>query len=226
MAFPLYFALTGAEFRLCDRLPDHCGWLSCHFSASGTGITNIPQDLPKGSMLILDDSTPICGHDPEQIIQQILTLHIDSVLLDFQRPPTEESLSMAKALTALPCPVGVSESHAKDLSCPVFLPPPPLYMPLHKYIAPWQSREIWLEAALGQECVAVTKEGLLTDRPWFDSDNPVHFSEALKCHYQTVPSEKQILFLFHRTREDLNELLTIAESLGIHRAIGLYQELH
>jgi hypothetical protein len=229
MAFPLYFALTGAEFHLCNAPPNHCGWLACHFSPYGTGITNIPQNLPNDSMLILDDSTPINGHDQALIktqIQELLSCGtIDSVLLDFQRPPTDESLGMAKALTVLPCPVAVSESYAKDLSCPVFLPPPPLHLPLHTYIAPWQGREIWLEAALGQECVAVTKEGLCTDRPWTHSDNPAHFSQELACHYKIVPLEDEIRFLFHRTREDLDALLALAESLGISRAVGLYQEL-
>lgn len=229
MAFPLYFALTGAEFRLCECPPPLCGWLACHFSAYGTGITNIPQNLPKGSMLILDDSTPINGHDPALILLQIRELlssgAAESVLLDFQRQPVEESLAMAKALTGLPCPVGVSERYAADLSCPVFLSPPPLHIPLSTYTAPWQGREIWLEAALGQECIAVTKDGLSTDRPQTHSNKPTHFSQALSCHYQMVLAEKEIQFIFHRTREDLDALLTQIESLGITRAIGLYQEL-
>lgn len=228
MVFPLYFAMTGAEFRLCDSVPGLCGWLSCHFSSYNQGITNTPQHLPKGSMLILDDSTPINGHSPEQVTKQITDLLassvVDSVLLDFQRPPTEESLIMAKALLALPCPVGVSESHAKDLTCPVFLSPPPLHIPLQTYITPWQGRELWLEAALGQEAVAVTREGL-RNRPWIAANNPTHFSQELACHYQIIPGENEIRFLFHRTREDLNELLGLAESLGIQRAVGLYQEL-
>lgn len=225
MSFPLYFALTGAEFRLCSRLPQHCGWLACHFSAYGTGITNIPQNLPKGSMLILDDSTPVNGHDPEQILQQISPLHIDSVLLDFQRPPTEESLAMAKALTGLPCPVGVSENYAKDLNCPVFLSAPALHIPLKNHITPWQGREIWLEAALGQTCVAVDKTGFQDNQPPIATNHPAFFSSTLACHYQIVPGENQVQFLLHRTRDDLNELLALAESLGITRAVGLYQEL-
>ena len=224
MAFPLYFALTGAEFRLCPQLPVHCGWLACHFSPYSTGITNIPQNLPKNSMLILDDSTPINGHDSQQIIAQISALNIDSVLLDFQRPPTEESLDMARALTGLSCPVGVSESHAQSLSCPVFLSAPPLHIPLNTYIVPWQDREIWLEISLGQECITIDEKGQ-RNQSWFVSDLPVFSSPTLACRYQTVLEDREVSFLFHRTKEDLSALLSLAQSLGITRAVGLYQEL-
>ena len=231
MVLPLYLAVTGAEMSAFSVIPSPIAYMACTFSPYTQGLTNIPDRLPEGSMLILTDRMPCQGHSADLAAQQIADaaerLGIESVLLDFQRPRTPESEVMVQAIVrSLPCPVAVTADYAADLTCPVFLSPAPLHVPLEKHVAPWSGREIWLEAALGQECVAVTKEGLLTDRPWFDSDNPVHFSEALKCHYQTVPSEKQILFLFHRTREDLNELLTIAESLGIHRAIGLYQELH
>ena len=224
MAIPLYFALTGAEFRLCREVPDYCGWLACHFSPYGKGITNFAQNLPDGGMLILDDSTPINGHDPQQIIEQIAALSIDSVLLDFQRSPTEESLNMAKELSTLPCPVGIAESHAQNLSCPIFLSAPPLHIPLRTYITPYQGREIWLEVALGQECVTIDENGQKA-AAWFASDLPIFSSPTLACRYQIVLEDQQVSFLFHRTKEDLPTLLTLAQSLGITRAIGLYQEL-
>ncbi len=229
MVFPLYFALTAADFRLCDPLPTHCAWLSCHFSSYGAGLANIPRELPKGSMLIIDDSSPIGGHDPEQVVRQVNAFlsssAADSVLLDFQRPPSKDALTMAMALTALPCPVGVSDRYAKDLDCPVFLPPPPLHIPLSAYISPWQDREIWLEAALGQECVCITADGLSLAESCPESANPMHYSQELACHYQIVPEENTVRLILHRTRDDLNDLLKIAESLGIRKAIGLYQEL-
>ncbi len=229
MVFPLYFALTAADFHLCDPLPGNCAWLSCHFSSYGAGLTNIPQNLPKGSMLIIDDSNPIGGHDPEQVVRQVNAFlsssPADSVLLDFQRQPTPEALTMAKALAALPCPVGVSEPYVGALDCPVFLPPPPLHVPLSTYVSPWQSREIWLEAALGQESVCITADGLSHAESCPESENPMHYSQELACHYQIVPEENAVRLILHRTRDDLNDLLKIAESLGIRKAIGLYQEL-
>lgn len=226
MVFALYFAMTAGEFRLCGTLPPKVAWLSCHFSPYGTGLSNIPSLFPQDGLLIVDDSSPVLNHDPTQIAEQIKSTRASSVLLDFQRPPTEKSLRMADALVSeLSCPVGVAESHAENLDCPVLLPPPPLYLPLEQYIKPWQDREIWLEVALGQACIAVTKEGLGILDNYFLPDSPIHFSQELACAYQLQPEDDRILFLLHRSRENLDCLLKQAEALGIARAIGLYQEL-
>ena len=131
---------------------------------------------------------------------------------------------MAKALLDLPCPVGVSESHGQNLSCPIFLSAPPLHIPLRTYITPYQGREIWLEVALGQECVTIDENGQKA-AAWFASNAPIFTSKTLACRYQTELKDQQVSFLFHRTKEDLPALLTLAQSLGITRAVGLYQEL-
>ena len=71
MAMEPYLAMTAGEIRGASVLPRRTGWLSCHFSPSGVGLSNLPVALPPGSLLILDDSTPMDGHDPEQIAGQL-----------------------------------------------------------------------------------------------------------------------------------------------------------
>ena len=57
MAMEPYLAMTAGEIRGASVLPRRTGWLSCHFSPSGAGLSNLPVALPPGSLLILDDST-------------------------------------------------------------------------------------------------------------------------------------------------------------------------
>ena len=74
MAIPLYLAMTAREFRICKTVPANMAWMACHFSPYGTGLSNLPTSLPPGSMIILNDRTPICGHDPELIAAQLKEL--------------------------------------------------------------------------------------------------------------------------------------------------------
>ena len=231
MALPLYLAMTAAEFQNCAALPEHAAWMACHYSPYGLGISNAPGQLPEGAMLILNDRTPAQGHDPERIVRQLLDLadaiHYKYMLLDFQRPDSPENAALAQAaVSALPCPVGVSELYAIGLDCPVFLPPVPLHVPLAEYLSPWKGREIWLEAALDSEKITVTEKGstaspLLSpevcDTAWTDP--------ALHCHYCIHTFDDRIDFSLWRTREDLSRLMVQAEEQGVAMAIGLWQEL-
>lgn len=230
MVFPLYFAMTAGEVRQCREFPPQLAWMSCHFSSYSTNLSNCPQSLPEGSILIVDDSTPLENHDLTQIAHQLAELtehlHVSSVLLDFQRQDNPKAQELAQKLPkALACPVGVSEPYAKDLDCPVFLPPPPVYLPLSQYLEAWHGREIWLEAALSRQCVVITPEGFRLAEDIPESESPLHFSKELSCHYRIIPEKNQICFSLHRTREDLMSLLVSAEALGVTKAIGLYQEL-
>ena len=148
MALPLYLAQTAAEMA-GNPLSGSCAYMACHFSPGGRGLSNLPEMLPTGAMLILDDSSPMDGHDPALILDQLAELiarhRCESLLLDFQRTNIREQQELAKLLAdTLPCPVGVSELYAHGLSCPVFLPPVPPDRPLSDYLQPWQGRETWL----------------------------------------------------------------------------------
>lgn len=231
MALPLYLAMTAAEISCAQALPARCAYMACHFSPYGTGLSNFPQTLPKDSILIVNDRTPVQGHDPELIAAQLTQLveewEAAGILLDLQRPGIPQTAQIANAiLSALPCPVGISECYARDLSCPVFLSPPPPDRLLSEYIAPWQGRELWLEAALDAQIITVTPKGSRVTQNFspIHTDYP-HEDMRLHIHYKIEPSPDQIRFTLHRTPEDLTALLQEAEALGVTHAVGLFQEL-
>lgn len=230
MAIPRFLAMTAAEIQKSTVLPRHPGWLACHFSAYGAGLSNLPPALPKGSLLVVDDETPISGHDPAiagvQLRQALETLECAGVLLDFQRPKTGEAVSMVKALCqALPCPVAVASGYGEDLSCPVFLPPVPCCVPLGEHLAPWKHREVWLELSREGQVITLTPSGTVI-QPRTASPPVNGFSEeTLHCHYTVATKDTQAVFTLWRTRDDLAALEEEAEALGVRQTVGLWQEL-
>lgn len=231
MVLPVYLAMSAAEMSACPELPSRFGYLACQFSPSGQGITNIPDALPEGAMLILTDRFSCSTHHPKTVITQLRMImekfSCESLLLDFQQPPEPEGLAMAGSIVeALPCPVAVSEGFADQLSCPVFLAPGALHTPLEQQLLPWKGREIWMEAALCQECITVTEKGTQ-----FDNHYPAEgleggfYEKSLRCRYLTEIQEDRIRFTLFDTPESLTGKLEYAHSLGVSRAVGLYQEL-
>lgn len=232
MALPLYLAMTAAELSRTAQLPDKTAYMACHFSPYSTGLSGFPDTLAPGSMLILNDRTPVHGHDSQLIADQLqqaaLDLQCDSVLLDFQRPDNPETAEITAAiLKVLSCPVGVSEYYAKALACPVFLPPPPLDSPPQAYFTQWAGREIWLEAALDSACITLTEQGCAYT-PLFppETPEPFHCDTRLFCRYHIELTDTAARFTLYRTKAELSSLLEEAARLGVTRAIGLYQELH
>lgn len=231
MVLPLYLAVTGAEMSsyLCNSLP--MAYMACHFSPYTQGLTNLPDRLPPDSMLILTDRMPCQGHSADLVAQQLWDIvqqhQCRSVLLDFQRPPEPESTAMVNHIVqSLPCPAAVTEGFAGKLTCPVFLSPAPLHISLLEYLQPWQGREVWLEAALEQETITVTGEGVD-----FSCQFPPEgleggfYDETLCCHYLTRTEADKICFTLFDTRESLEKKLMQAQGLGVNRAVGLWQEL-
>ena len=228
MVLPLYLAQTSLEMA-GNSLPVHPAYMACHFSSGGPGLSNLPVSIPAGTMLVLDDSTPMADHDPELIGKQLsdtIRQHgCESLLLDFQRKDIPGQQELATLLNdSLPCPVGVSEIYAERLSCPVFLPPVPPDQPLRDCLAPWQGREIWLEAALDGITLTLTEAGCSVE-PLYDFPEDGLTDEALSCHYTVETTEKSAIFRLWRTRQDLDTLLAAAETQGVTKAIGLWQEL-
>ncbi len=227
MPLPVYLAMTAAEFSGAEPLPDHLAWMACHFSPYGTGLSNLPQTLPPGSLLILNDRTPVHGHDPETVAQTLDTLvrrfSCAGVLLDLQRSPTPQARRIVQAVEALECPVGVSDRYDTGRRA-VFLPPPSPAIPLRQYLAPWQGREIWLEAALTDQTLLLTKDGPRPAPP--GAPSPTGWEDrGLCCHYRIALDRDSAVFHLWRTEADLQNLLDQSERLGVTMAVGLYQEL-
>ena len=227
MAIERYLAMTGAEMASAAALPKKTAWMACHFSPYSTGLCNFPAALPKESLLILNDRTPICGHDPERVCRElketISKLNCVGLLVDFLNPPNRESLALTSYLAAnLPVSLGLPPEYAAA-GCAVFVPAVPTLTPVSQYLSRWQGQEIWLELALGGQTVALKADGAHFGENRFPRKGILHADDALHCHY--VIEEQQDAFIFHtwRTTEDLDALLEDAGQIKL--AVGLYQEL-
>ena len=225
MAFPFYLAMTNAEYSTLEEKPPFCAWMACHFSPYGTGLSNFPPPLPENAMLILNDRTPIYGHDSGRILEQLLSClddgSITRILLDFQRPGCKQTAALTQFLAEkLPCPTGVSENYAKELNCPVFLSPLPPDYPPEQIFHQWEGREIWLDAAKEGIRIHIDAEGSTISSECSIPEDGI-FSELTHGHYQISVSESGADFLLWRNREDIETLPLDSISL----AVGLYQEL-
>ena len=232
MGLTTYLAMTAAEIHTALDLPEHIVWMACHFSSYATGLSNCPTSLPPGSLLMVNDRTPIWHHDPAHILMQLQhmekELQPDGIILDFQRPDCWETEQLTGILVKeLTCPVAVSEHYSADFDCPVFLSAPPLCVSLEEHLKKWSGRKIWLEAVLSAEILTLTSDGctrledIYSQSAVFDYDAPELF-----CSYRFTVSEEKAVFTLQRSKEDLRRLLEAAKVLGVERAIGFYQQLH
>lgn len=224
MEIALYTAMTAAEFEKNPSFSSKIAWMACHFSPYGTGLSNFPKQLPPESLLIVNDRTPICGHDPaliaEQLEQTVHALGCSGILLDLQRPGAG---AVASAVSQLSCKVAITPAYAKERNCAVFLPPPPLTLPLAAHIAPWEGRELWLEVATEQSCIRVSTEGSCEIEA---SAFPCpHVDETLHCRYGMDIQPNHIDFHLYRDLDQLSALMEEGRQLGICQYIGLYQQL-
>lgn len=224
---PSDFFLAQTAWEMGQKMPfaAKIAWLGCHFSLSGTGLSNFPRELAGGSMLILTDETPVSHHDPERVAAQLRQAAADfgcsRVLLDFQRPGNPEAAAMARAIVqALPCPVGVTEYYAGDLPCPVFLPPLPLTTGPAQLAAQWKGREIWLEAAPQRASYRVTADGCQMHEP-LPVDSFPHRDAGLFCRYRIEIEKDAAIFTLCRAWEDW---LALAQCPQVGCVVGLYQE--
>ena len=228
MGIPRYLAMTAAELSSHPPAP-HIAWMACHFSAYHSGLSNLPEKLPKGSLLILDDSVPMEDHDPELIkstlFRQIQTLSCSGLLLDFQRPGSGKVTDLAAYLTAdAPVVTAVSALYAQELNCPVLVPPCPVSLPLREHLAPWAGRDIWLEIAMDAQVLTLTEAGCVPSEAGGAPEAGFE-DEALHCHYTVETGADYAKFTLWRRGADLDGLLGEAEKWGVRRAVGLWQEL-
>lgn len=228
IAIRLYLAMTAAEMGSGSSLPRHPAWMACHFSPYSTGLTNLPGKLPAGALLILNDRTPIHGHDPERVCQELSSVltrfRCPGLLVDFQNKPCPESAELVSFLAEhLRFPMALPPEY--DRGGAVFLPPVPTDMAPEDYLQKWTGREVWLEAALEGQNISLTPEGAAYSPNRCQSFDHIHADPALHCRYSIQDTPEGFVFHTWRTPEDLAGLLQQAEALGITTAVGLYQEL-
>lgn len=231
MVLPLYLAMTAKEFAAGSPTGRQVAWMACHFACYETGLENLPDVLPEGAMMIVNDRVPFFGHDATHIAGQLQALcgqfSPSGILLDLQRPDVPGIHDLChKLVENLSCPVGVSGLYAQGLDCPVFVPALPLRTPLSKHLLPWQGREIWLEVALEGQQVTVTERGAqILLAPSRTPDAPICYDQALHLCYHWHYEGQTAEFEIQRTHKQLDGLMEEAAGLGVTRAIGLYQQL-
>lgn len=223
----VFLAVTARELETVR--PKRTAYMACHFSPGGSGLSNLPDALPEGSILLLDDSMPVQGHDSGTVVNQLNELitkfYIRAVLLDFQRPPTQESRKMVSAiLQNCSSTVAVTPAYGKE-GFPVFLPPPPANKSLKEYLKPWAKNGVFLELAMEGLEITVTKEGSRFSNIYPTAPLPLE-DTRLHCHYGVRVCLGRAVFTLSRSREDLAALIREAESLGVIATVALYEELH
>lgn len=228
MMIAQFLAMTSAEFDAAPSLPEKVAWMACHFSPYGIGLSNLPTRLPEGSLLILNDRTPMAGQEPDRILHQLRQcidrFRCSGVLLDWQRTQDPRLKELTALLQKeLPCPVAAPpEMGAAD---PVFIPPIPPDRNPEEYLSHWDGRTIWLETALdGTELLLTEQSAVYTSRH-SAVDLPLA-DEALCCHYRIRQEQDGVRFTLGRTEADLEALLNRAAKCGVVQAVGLYQELN
>lgn len=225
-----YLAMTAVEMAGKSAFPGPLAWMACHFSLYDKGLSNLPRWLPPGSVLILDDSTPIEDHDPQRITASLREcmerLECAALLLDFQRPQAQQIQTLVAYLcSSLPFPLAVSETYAENLECGVFVSPIPLDESMASRLTRWRGREIWLDTSLEGLELILTKDGV-KEMPLSSWEYPETGLEdrKLHCHYRISLRENSAVFTLWRTIADVCAQLDEAQTLGVTSAIGLYQE--
>lgn len=227
MSLRFYLAMTEAEIRSATSLPRHLAYMACHFSPYGIGLTNIPKQLPPGSILIVNDRVPVLHHDPQFILRQLTSavqkLSVFGILLDFQIRGVPLTAQIVKTLAdSLPCPVAVSSAYGETLSCPIFSAPQ-----LHQRFCDFEpikkNRPLWLDTYQETALYEVTPDGCTIGKSTGVSGN-CFFDEALQCRYTFSLKKDSAIFTLSRQAGEMAGYLRAAEQAGVSVAVGLYQQ--
>lgn len=214
-----YVAVTAKE--MSNLQGQNLAWMACRFDPKGKGLTNLPEQLPAGSLILVDDLHPLGQHDLSFICRQLRQLcqrlQCAGIVLDLQRPKSSRSLQMVNALLQLPIPVAVTGEYARNLNCPVFLTAP-MHIKLQKLLAPWNGREVWLDVPMG---LKILHQGKIIEETATPQSN-YQWDRFLCCGYVRHSPDR---FTLCRSKQMLPKILDEAARLGIPKALVLHSEL-
>lgn len=223
MAIQRILAMTEAEIRNLSAPPSAFALLGCHFSPEKSCLVGLPDSLPSGCGLVIDDRNAIFDLGAIEALKKLEPAY---VILDFQRPPEDSSVQTAAVLAQSLRRVIIPPPYADALDCPLFLPPVPPHTPISEYLKPWQGREIWLELALDASEITVTPKG--TEICCFHHAMPSddsHRDSMLHCHYKISQRTDALQFYCYRTQEDIEAMLRTPLPPNLTHAVGLFYEL-
>ena len=226
MGIPHYLAMTESEIAGCPRLPGHLAWIGCRFGPEG--LLGLPEALPSGSLLILDDQVPL-GTTPiseitARLAQVLERLSCRGLVLDFQRPGIDAQRVLAAALPGqLPCPVAAPPEYAAE-GCALFLPPVPGNVTIEDYLSPWVGQEIWLDTTPAEWTLHLTPAGCAAADEALPDWSDGFYDKALCCVYRIQETDDGFLFRLSRNRRCTEALLERGAKLGVTLAVGLWQE--
>lgn len=201
--------------------------MACHFSLSGTGISNLPEELPGGSILVLSDEIPEAGHDPAQVAGELEAalrgFHCSGILLDFERECTVRGGQIARQIAAMAQSLGILCAMPEQwippgIECAVFASLPPL---LNQ--PPLWDRPVVLELAPRRMTLILDKDGA-TPTPWTDPPgDPPSLLDPLKgLRYCCQPRGDALVVHIEDTGKSLLKALQWPEVLC---GVGLWGEI-
>ncbi len=214
MGTEIYVVMTGKEIRDCGKLPEKIAYLGCHFG--GNGLVGLPDGLPEGSMLLIDDRVVPQESDIESALAQLKPLlpKFSGIYLDFQREETPKEAANL-LVEKLPFPVGVPKRFG--IGIPV-LPPRQLNLLPGDYYHPG----CWTEAAMTAWELTVTKDGCSKKEVPRKKDFSGHYSEILYCSYSVEMDEEKAVFVMQNNRELLHR--EILEDNAPEKWLVLYRD--
>lgn len=233
MPISIYEAVTVGDCAGRDAPKAHAAWMAAHFSAAGTGVSNLPQRLPPGSLLILDDRIPWQNHDAQRICQELLqavaNLACSGILLDFEREPCPQTRSFC-ALLSTYCqqhsiPLGMPPAYGLSLPVALFLPPLPCWPGPKMVLQPFSGRELWLDAAesgcvaeIGCESVQIFRADPAVLQAQAEG-HAVFWHCGLCCRYYSSQMGDRIRVALYDTRQTMAQKLDICAKLGVTVAV-------
>lgn len=234
MSIPLFLAFTAEEFSQKVPFPAKTAWMSVHFSPNGSGLTNLPPQLPQGSLILLDDHIQWANHSIERVCQELVTVlqRTESIglLLDFEREPTAETLLLTKALGRCCKELGVALSappkYLLEDDTTLFLSPFPCSI-APENIDP--QRKVWLDISPVCHSIRISKDCTIGSpapytRAGIPNSQEVYWDEDLLCNYYSEADGDDIRITLFRDATSAAKLLNRLNPAKIQLAIGLWRD--
>lgn len=226
MEIPLYLAMTPKEYHNFHRTVDYPAWMNIHFNSQDRTLCNLPIDLSKTSLLIIDDSVDFINPDIDKIIKMLLPIcksdSLCGIILDFQKPSTNDAATLASRIQQdFPGKVACTSEYLEGSSI-LFLPSPSPIVSCRDALSEIKGKRIWLDCDTSAYSFRCSGDGITAD---CNQINRTPFlSEKLHCHYWHCIKENMLLINASRTVNDWMDFLSEANRYGVEAGIMLHQE--